>query len=171
LLVELRRFFDGALQASFRDLALRDEGVATYLADLLTRFARTEQLFPRGITGQRLECVVDLLLEAQAVWQDPSFVPEREVTVRRHIGDYTLFMLGVFRERVEQLASTGYYVTQGQRAYRFVSEHDRASAQPVRTAGGPLFGRLADRFEGYARALDYARRVHFRTAPSLPFFA
>jgi hypothetical protein len=171
LLVELRRFFDGALRASFRDLALCDEGVATYLADLLTRFARTEQLFPRGITGQRLECVVDLLLEAQALWQDPSFVPEREVAVRRHIGDYTLFMLGVFRERVEQLASTGYYVTQGQRAYRFVSEHDRASSRPVRAAGGPLFGRLADRFEGYARALDYARRVHFRTAPSLPFFA
>ena len=95
--MELRRFFDGALKASFRDLALHDEGVATYLADLLTRFARTEQLFPRGITGQRLECVVDLLLEAQALWQDPSFVPEREVTVRRHIGDYTLFMLGVFR--------------------------------------------------------------------------
>jgi hypothetical protein len=171
LLVELRRFFDGALRASFRDLALHDEAVATYLADLLTRFARTEQLFPRGITGQRLECVVDLLLEAQALWQDPSFLPEREVTVRRHIGDYTLFMLGVFRERVEQLASTGYYVTQGQRAYRFVSEHDRASARPVRPAGGSLFGRLADRFEGYARALDYARRVHFRTAPSLPFFA
>jgi hypothetical protein len=41
----------------------------------------------------------------------------------------------------------------------------------VREAGGPLFGRLADRFEGYARALDYARRVHFPTAPSLPFFA
>jgi hypothetical protein len=171
MLVELQRFFDGALKASFRDLALHDEPAAAYLADLLTRFARTEQLFPRGITGQRLECVVDLLLEAQALWQDASFLPEREVAVRRHIGDYTLFMLGVFRERVEQIASTGYYVSQGQRAYRFVAEHDRASARPVRPAGGPLFGRLADRFEGYARALDYARRVHFRTAPSLPFFA
>jgi hypothetical protein len=144
--------------------------VATYLADLLTRFARTEQLFPRGITGQRLECVVDLLLEAQALWQDPSFVPEREVTVRRHIGDYTLFMLGVFRERVEQIASTGYYVTQGQRAYRFVSEHDRASARPTAAGGGPLFARLAERFESYAWALDYARRVHFRDAPAHPFF-
>jgi hypothetical protein len=170
-LVELQRFFEGALKASFRDLALHDDAVVAYLADLLTRFARTEQLFPRGITGQRLERVVDLLLEAQALWRDPSFRPEGEVTVRRHIGDYTLFMLGVFRERVEQNASTGYYVTQGQRAYRYVSEHDRASTRPVRPAGGPLFGRLADRFEGYARALDYARRVHFRAEPSLPFFA
>ena len=169
MLVELRRFFDGALRASFRDLALHDDPVAAYLADLLTRFARTEQLFPRGITGQRLECVVDLLLEAQALWQDPSFLPEREVTVRRHIGDYTLFMLGVFRERVERMASTGYYVTQGQRAYRFVSEHDRASGRPQAPAGGPLFRRRADRVEGYASALDYARRVHFPQASTPPF--
>jgi len=167
--VELRSFFDRAVRASFRDLALHDEAAAGYLADLLTRFARTEQLFPRGITGQRLETVVDLLLETQALWQDRSFTPEREVSVRRHIGDYTLFMLGVFRERVERMASSGYYVIQGTRAYRFVSEHDRASARPVRPAGGPLFGRLADRFEGYARALDYMRRVHFAAGPSLPF--
>lgn len=169
--MELRRFFDDALRASFRDLSLHDDAAAAYLADLLTRFARTEQLFPKGITGQRLECVVDLLLEAQALWQDSSFTPEREVSVRRHIGDYTLFMLGVFRERVERMASTGYYVSQGRRAYRFVSEHDRASTRPVQPAGGSLFGRLADRFEGYARVLDYARQVHFRSAPSLPFFA
>ena len=84
---------------------------------------------------------------------------------------YTLFMLGVFRERVERMASSGYYVTQGQRAYRFVSEHDRASTRPVRPTGGTLFGRLADRFEGYARALDYTRRVHFASGPSLSFLA
>ena len=169
--VELRSFFDRAVRASFRDLALHDDAAAGYLADLLTRFARTEQLFPRGITGQRLETVVDLLLETQALWQDASFSPEREVAVRRHIGDYTLFMLGVFRERVERMASSGYYVTQGRRAYKFVSEHDRASARPVRPAGGTLFGRLADRFEGYARALDYTRRVHFASGPSLSFLA
>src|SRR5206468_6943244 len=112
-----------------------------------------------------LETVVDLLLETQALWQEGWFAPEREVTLRRHIGDYTLFMLGVFRERVERMASCGYYVTQGTRAYRYVSEHDRASARPVRPAGGPLFGRLADSFEGYARALDYTRRVTSAPAP------
>jgi hypothetical protein len=167
--VELRAFFERAVQSSFRDLALHDEPAATYLADILTRFARTEQLFPRGITGQRLESVVDLLLETQALWQDSRFTPEREVSVRRHIGDYTLFMLGVFRERVERVASPGYYVEQGTRAYRYVSEHDRASSRPVRPAGGPLFARLADYFESYAGALDYTRRVHFHSAPSLPF--
>jgi hypothetical protein len=146
--------------------------VATYLSDLLTRFARTERLFPAGVTAPRLETVVDLLLEAQAAWDDAAahFGPEREIDVRRHIGDYTLFMTGLFRERVERIASTGWYVNQGKQAYRFVSEHERASARAARRAGGPVYARLAERFESYAWALDYTRRVHFHDAPALPFF-
>jgi hypothetical protein len=165
--VELRRFFDRAVRATFADLALRDDPTAPYLADLLTRFARTEHLHPRGVAVPRLESVVDMLLEIGSAWREdlPSWQPEREVYVRRHIGDYTLFMTGVFRERVEQVASTGFYITEGKRAYRFVSEHERA-----RRDGGPVFRRLADRFEHYAGALDYARRVHFADAPHHPFF-
>src|SRR5213593_1461091 len=89
-LVELRRFFDRAVRASFNDLAIDDEPAATYLADLLTRFARTEHLFPSGVALPRLDSVVDMLLEVQAAWQDdtPTFLPERELSVRRHIGDY-----------------------------------------------------------------------------------
>jgi len=36
--VELRSFFDRAVRASFRDLALHDDAAAGYLADLLARF-------------------------------------------------------------------------------------------------------------------------------------
>ena len=85
--MELQRFFDRAVCASFRDLALDDEPAARYLADLLTRFARTEHLFPPGVLVPRLETVVDCLLEAQAAWQEPTWQPEREVSVRRHIGE------------------------------------------------------------------------------------
>jgi len=166
--MELRRFFDRAIRASFSDLSFRDDPAAEYLADLLTRFARTENLFPRGTVVPRLESVVDMLLEIQGAWQDasPSFQPEREVSVRRHIGDFTLFMTGIFRERVERTTSTGYYVNEGKRAYRFVSEHARASAP----AAAPPYRRLAERFESYARALDYARRVHFYDQPGHGFF-
>ena len=128
--MELRQFFDRALGASFRDLALGDDPASPYLADLLTRFARTEHLFPRGVAVARLETVVDMLLETQAAWREDTawFEPEREVTVRRHIGDFTLFMTGLFPERVERTASAGFYIAQGKRAYQFVSEHERASA-------------------------------------------
>jgi hypothetical protein len=166
--VELRRFFDRAIRASFHDLAFQDDPATPYLADLLTRFARTENLYPRGVAMPRLETVVDMLMEAQAVWQQdtPYFRPEHEVQVRRHIGDFTLFMTGVFRERVERVASSGFYIMQGKQAYRFVSEHDRAAARD----GAPVFRRLAERFETYARTLDYARRVYFPEHHGLPFF-
>ena len=166
--MELRRFFDRAVRASFADLALSDDRTASYLADMLARFARTENLFPRGDAVARLDTVVDMLLEVQASWQEDSmtWAPEREVNVRRHIGDYTLFMTGIFRERVERMASTGWYISQGKRAYRFVSEHDRAAARDA----APVFRRLAERFENYATALDYARRVHFVDHPGHPFF-
>jgi hypothetical protein len=165
--VELRRFFDRAIRAAFADLAHRDDPAVPYLADLLARFARTENLFPRGSTVPRLETVADMLLEIQGLWdvQGPGFRPEREVSVRRHIGDFTLFMTGIFRERVERAASAGYYILEGKRAYHFVSEHARAHQE--REAP---FRRLAERFESYARVLDYTRRVHFFDHPAHSFF-
>jgi len=166
--MELRRFFDRAIRASFHDLALDGDPAVPYLADLLTRFARTDNLYPRGLTLPRLESVVDMMLEIQSAWQaeTPDFRPEHEVSVRRHIGDYTLFMTGIFPERVERQAGTDFYIAQGKRAYHFVSEHARASSRDT----PPPYRRLAERFEHYVGALDYARRVHFFDAPAHPFF-
>ena len=166
--MELRRFFDRAVRAAFTDLGLRDDPAAPYLADVLARFARTEQLHPRGMAVPRLETVADMLIEIDAAWRTdaPTWQPEREVTVRRHIGDYTLFMTGIFPERVERVASTGFYISQGKQAYRFVSEHERATTPQ----GAPMFRRLAERFEHYVGALDYSRRVYFHDHPQHPFF-
>lgn len=166
--MELRRFFDRVIRASFHDLALDGDPVAPYLADLLTRFARTEHLHPRALTLPRLDTVVDMMLEIQAVWalDTLDFRPEHEVSVRRHLGDYTLFMTGIFPERVQREGGTTFYIAQGKRAYRFVSEHARAAS----AASPPPYRRLAERFESYAGALDYARRVHFFAAPHHPFF-
>jgi hypothetical protein len=166
--VELRRFFERAVRASFHDLALGDDPAVPYLVDLLSRFARTDNLLPRALAVPRLESVVDMMLEIQAVWQSesPDFRPEHEVTVRRHIGDYTLFMTGIFPERVRRQATTTFYIAQGKRAYHFVSEHARSAGRGT----APPYRRLAERFENYAGALDYARRVHFTHAPVHPFF-
>ncbi len=168
----LKRFFDRVVRRSFGDLALRDDPAAEYLSDLLTRFARTDTLCPpSAFPPQRLEFVAELLLEIQRVWDvdSPCFNPVRERELRRHIGDYTLFMTGLFRERVEHLLVTGYYIREGKRSYHFVWEHDRADARPQ----ARLFRALADRFEGYAGVRTYVRKVYFRPEhepPHLPFF-
>ncbi len=157
----LSRFFDRVTRQAFGDLALDDPPAARYLSDLLTRFARAEALRAVEVaTARRLETVADSLLAIQRAWDlgSPEFNPSEEPALRRHIGDYTLFMTGIFRDYVERLAVTGYYEHEGRRAYRFLSETARAAGRPE----GPLFGRLSDRFEQYAGALTYARKVYFR---------
>ena len=165
----LKRFFDRLVRRSLEDLRMGGaDPVADYLAGLLARFARTDQLYAlHGAAGERLETVVEMLVEVQRSWEfdQPHFNPFRERDVRQHIGDFTLFMTGLFRERVERAASTRYYIVEGKRAYRFVSEHARASDD----RDAP-YRRLAESFESYARVLDYTRRVHFFDHPAHAFF-
>jgi hypothetical protein len=162
----LTRFFDRLVRRSLEDLRMGPgEPVADYLAALLARFARTDQLYAlRGRVGERLETVVGMLHEAQRCWEfdQPHFDPFRERDVRRHIGDYTLFMTGVFREHVERRASTGFYVREGKRAYQVVADFQRSALQP----DARLFAVLAERFEGYATALAYLKRVYLRPPDS-----
>jgi hypothetical protein len=158
----LKRFFDRLVRRSLEDLRLGSgDPAADYLAALLARFARSDQLYAvRGAAGQPLESVVELLLEVQRVWEfdQPHFDPFRERDVRQHIGDYTLFMTGIFREHVERRASTRFYVREGKRAYQVVADFERSALKP----DARLFAILADRFEGYAYALAYMKRVYLR---------
>ena len=126
-------------------------------------------------SGRRLDTVADSLLAIQHVWdwEAPGFNPGTERVLRRQIGDYTLFMTGIFRDYVDTLAVTGYYEHEGRRAYRFVAEVARAGAE----ADASLYRRLSDRFEMYAGALTYTRKVYFRANavpaeawPADPFF-
>jgi len=163
----LPRFFERATRQAFGDLAIDDAPALRYLTDLLTRFVRSEALRTiRELPGRRLDSVTDSLLAIQQAW-DPDaaeFDPGAERAVRRQIGDYTLFMTGIFRDHVDRLAITGYYEHEGRRAYRFVAEIARARSE----ADAPLYRRLSERFEMYAGALSYARKVYFRAAAMPP---
>jgi hypothetical protein len=162
----LPRFFESATRQTFADLRIDDPPALRYLTELLTRFVRTEALRTiRELPGRRLDTVADSLLAIQHAWDPdaPGFDPNAERALRRQIGDYTLFMTGVFRDYVDRLSVTGYYEHEGRHAYRFVAEMARAGAE----ADAPLYRRLADRFEMYAGALTYARKVYFR-AHALP---
>ena len=96
----LIRFFDRLVRRALGDLRLPTDGLADYLASLLARFARTDQLYAiRDARGRRIDSVVGLRLEAERAWDfaAPDFDPFRERRIRQQIGDYTLFMTGVFR--------------------------------------------------------------------------
>jgi hypothetical protein len=157
----LARFFDRLVRQTFADLRLGREGVGDYVTALLTRFACAEELYAiRDAAGRPLDSVTALLWEAERAWdfRAPDFDPFRERRVRQHVGDYALFMTGLFREHVERRAGAPYYVRQGRRAYEAVAAFERSALRPE----ARLFATLAAGFERYAAALTYMRRTYFR---------
>ena len=165
---QLYRFFLSYTQHSFGELGVGDRAVITYVAEVLTNFAQTDQLYRlRSSTARRLSSVVEILAEQPTlqldagVDQDTSSGLWRERAVRKHVGDYTLFMSGLFRAYVEKLDVLDYYIQEGRQSYRKVSELDVSLYQ----TGFLLFEELAKNFEYYSGALDYMRKAHFATGP------
>ena len=157
----LKFFFLECARKSFWDLGLHDNAVIEYVSDMLTTFAHSDQLYRIQATdGRRLNSVVDML-SAQietATPQQPRVQQEREL--RKYVGDYTLFMSGLFRSSIEKTGVLNYYLQEGRRSYWKVSEMDLALYQ----TGFLLFQELSQNFEYYSGALDYMRKSCF--APS-----
>ena len=158
----LRSFFLECARKSFWDLGLHDNTVIEYVSDMLTTFAHSDQLYRlQTADGRRIKNIVDILssqLEESLLLQQPHARKEREL--RKYVGDYTLFMSGVFRSYIEKTGVLDYYLQEGRRSYWKVSEMDLSLYQ----TGFLLFQELSKNFEYYSGALDYMRKSCF--APS-----
>jgi len=154
-------------------LGWRDTEVIRYVADVLTDFVHVERLFKvRDARGRRVEDVAEMLAEGEVMHRASSM--ERERDVHKHIGDYTLFMSGLFPEYLRRQRSARVpaspdalldFIQVGKRSYRIVAEFTH---QPHGEAA-PLFKKLSDNFElcvfglGYVRAdLDRLRDPRLR---------
>lgn len=151
----VRRFFTGITEYAFHArLGVADPPLVDYIAELLVRFVRSDNLYPvRSVRGQRLVQVADMLAEAQ----------HREGTARqqvhRHIGDFTLFWTGVYPEVADHMRRNGKdalidYQQQGKRAYWI------ASTIPVEQTSAPteVLKRLSENFELCVYGLGEVRR-------------
>src|SRR5215470_16263962 len=90
----LRKFLGELVWRHFvEDVRLEEPQIASYVTALLADFARTENLYRiRNTFGKRLEDVGEMLIESNPLLEAASFDREREV--RKHVGDYTLFIAG-----------------------------------------------------------------------------
>ena len=170
----LRRLFRSLTERTFSDrLSWPDREVIGYVSEVLVDFAHIENVYRiRNARGHRVEEVAELLLEGDLLHRAAS--PEREREVQKHIGDYALFMTGLFPEYVRRLKTRRVlapadafldYMHVGKRAYGVVAAHtvgDHAEA-------APLFRKLSDNFElcvyGLSRVrqdLDQLRHPAFR---------
>jgi hypothetical protein len=127
-----------------------DKHVAQYVADVLIRFTHVDNLYRiRNAKSQRLDSVAEMLIASNPLLEGRrSFLYEREV--RKHVGDYTLFLAGLFPEYVARLPrqrlaldSMLDYLKAGKESYRIVASFDEFEFREQ----APLFRRLADQFE------------------------
>lgn len=146
----LRRLFSVLAEKNFYEqLGWPDHRVIRYVADLLADFSDVKLVYPfHDEAGQRRFRVSELLLAAE---RGTLGLPERDA--HRHIGDFTLFMLGLFPEHVTrlktQIVSTCAdvlvdYVKVGKRSYRLAAE---LPGQARTEEDATLFHKLSEHFE------------------------
>ncbi len=106
-----------------------------------------------------LSDVGEMLLESDPVYGPaPSF--DRERQVRKHIGDYTLFLAGMFPESInhfrlrrQRLENFVEWVKAGKESYYIVSKFEHFEYAKV----APLFASLSKNFEGCVYGLNMVK--------------
>jgi hypothetical protein len=141
----------------FRRSGIEDRAVADYVAEVLAEFARAEQA-RCVVPGQSnpLDYFFEMLTALQKADERTSFY------IRAHIGNYSLFLSGVFPDRIRFRAEARgfpdvkYYDALGRAQFRAASDHKLAQRYEL----APIFNTLADRFETTRAALnDIADRL------------
>jgi hypothetical protein len=145
----LRQFFHTVVSECYPTYTgLSDPEVTTYVADLLTEFTETENLYRiRDASGKPVREVSEMLAASDPVLGTaPSFDAER--AIRRHIGDFALFSTGMYPESMHlwrNHADTNFMemVKAGKESYYIVSQFDLFEYK----LEAPFFARLSEEFE------------------------
>lgn len=174
----LRRLFGALTEQSFAEkLGWPDLNVTEYLSNLLVEFTHVDSLYKiRDRQDCPIDSVVELLFESEVLLEAQSL--DRERDVHRHIGDFTLFMTGLFPEYLRRMKSAGLiyhkdflvdYVKTGKRSYGIVAQYESGDDGDV-----PVFRKLSENFEmcvtglGFVRSdLDRLQDPTFRKAKGL----
>lgn len=158
----LRRLFSSLTEKSFSEnLGWPDFHVTEYVSNLLVEFTHVDRLYRiRDQRGESVDTVVDLLYESEVLHRASSL--DRERDVNRHIGDFTLFMAGLFPEYLQRLKTAGLihhkdflvdYVKTGKRSYGLVAQFRDWEHKDLT----PLFRKLSDNFELCVTGLGFVR--------------
>jgi len=143
----LPEFFRDALQGALahQHVAVEDQ-TEQYVVNLLTLYARSEQLFEQTPEGVRLRPLAHMLA---AALEAPS-VPERERGLQR-LGDVSLFVAGFFAHGfARRLVDVDYHVAMGGRAYGTLAQ---SLAGGRRRVLAQVFAELAGKFQPLVDAL------------------
>lgn len=159
LQVSSRFYFYVLVRHVFKRSDLTDRSVADYVAEVLAAFSeskRADCILPGQINP--LDYLFEMVSALQTADDRTSF------QLRLHIGNHSLFLAGVFPERIRARAETRgfpdlrYYEQLGRTHYRIAGEHRLAQRYNLDT----VLHTLAERFQTTRRALnDMSDRLFF----------
>jgi hypothetical protein len=144
----LREYFHDALQGALahQHVAVEDQ-TEHYVVNLLTLFARSEQLFEPTPDGARIKPLVQMLSEAL----EAPTQAERERGLQR-LGDVSLFIAGFFAHSfARKLVDIDYHIAMGGQAYGTLA--GGLNRGPRRVLGR-VFAELAAKFLPVVDALN-----------------
>lgn len=127
-----------------------DRKLCDYIGSLLEAFSRASLLRNPHVSGDSVhQYISDMLIALQRVTAEQAFL------LRAHVGNYSLFVSGIFHENTQRRSLRGgpdvsFYEQIGRSNYQLVASHATAR----RCELDDVFGNLADRFHDVRLALN-----------------
>jgi hypothetical protein len=155
----LREFFHDSVQTALRKQRVDvDDHTEHYVVNVLTMFARSEQLYESTPEGIRLKPLAHMLADASEACSSQ----QRDDALRR-LGDVSLFVAGFFAQSfARKLIDIDYHIAMGGRAYGTLADNMRGSIRGQAFAA--VFLELAQKFQRLVDVLnDVAEMAHTHT--------
>ncbi|HEY2379898.1 MAG TPA: hypothetical protein VGK48_01835 [Terriglobia bacterium] len=145
----LRTLFRQLTERGMGQLNLHDPETIRYITNLLTEFVQIDNMY----RGKDPECrgpqyLFDLLAQA-----GNEMSPDLRRDYYKHLGDLTLFNLGLFPESLtygHRTVSPDYYAETGRRSYTIVAQMDCSS-------GTRVYRKLSEQFEQCVVGLNWVK--------------
>lgn len=141
----LREFFRDSLDVAMINQSVHaGDHTAHYIVNLLTAYARSDELYDSTAEGHRIKPLALMLSDAL----DADSEHDRDRALRR-LGDVALFMAGFFAHSFSRkLINIDYYISMGGGAYGHLSETMR------RSDFRDVFVELAEKFQRFVDVLN-----------------
>jgi hypothetical protein len=169
----LRKLFRMALDFGLTLHPAEKIGIVNYIEEqILCEFIHVDNLFKiRDASRMCVEDIADMLAEGNVLLNAQSF--QKEFQVHKHIGDYALFMLGMFPSSLSRkkgkefilgkivipgASLSEHFMLQGQRSYKIASEFTHRE----------LFQELSANFLLYKNILELVR-IYLESAKNKEF--
>ena len=143
-------YFYVLIRHVLKETGMNDRGVSDYLASLLERFSQTARMrSPADGNANPVQYVSDMLIALRNASPSQSFL------IRAHVGNYSLFITGMFHETVQSRSQRGapdvsFYEDVGRANFKAVARHEMARSCSLTG----IFEALSDGFRDVRLALN-----------------